>query len=430
MRILHVTPQYHPALGGSETYTKEISERLARRGHDVTVLTMHNNGDGLASAEVINEVKVNRFRPAGRGYDLFKLFLSLPGAERLLGPAMGADKLQMFATSPYGLRPGYVSVRTNPDVVAVINWYGGWLAYQICLARRIRDFALVGIPLFHTECSWSHAGFYGEMLERCDVVVALTEHERHFVEQRCTRNNARAVGVGVNPLLFANADGNQIRARHGIGDAPLVGYVGRMVPSKGVVTVIEAMKRVWLRNPTVRLLLAGSGLSTASNAQDEVARAFRGLSDAERSRVIVINRFSDGEKASVFDALDLFVMPSIAESFGIAYLEAWMCKKAVIGSRIGSTQCVIEDGVDGVLVNPGGAGELAGAILRLLADRSTRERMGKLGYEKTMNSFTWDQITNQIEHIYHQANPQTSKPRSTISVEGPLPGESSRSRWA
>ena len=430
MRILHITPQFYPATGGAELYTKEISERLAQRGHDVTVLTTDSDGGSPTTAEVINGVTVSRFMPPGKLHDLINGLLSMRGALWLSGFSMRVAKVQMLAGGPYGLRAFHLSARSNADVVAVINWYGGSLAYQTCLARRIRDFALVGIPLFHTEFHWSHSAPYADMLGRCDAVIAMTEHEKNFIEQRSTQKNARVVGVGVDPSIFANAAGNEFRARHGIGDAPMVGYVGRMAPSKGVPTLIEAMKRVWRTEPTVRLLLAGSGLPTGSNPQDEIAQTFAGLSCAERSRIITTGGFGEGEKGSLFDALDLFAMPSVAESFGIAYLEAWVCKKAVIGSRIGSTQCVIEDGVDGVLVAPGNPEDLAGSILRLLSDRGTREQMGRMGHSKTMSRFTWDKITDKVEDIYNQARVATLNGRSAQSVEKSLRGRKARSRCA
>jgi phosphatidylinositol alpha-1,6-mannosyltransferase len=415
-------------LGGAEVHARAISERLARRGHEVTVLTINGrasvegNGQGLRDTEVVHDVAVHRFNPADRLQELFNGFLKIRGAHRLLGLAIGMDRVQMLAIGPYTLRALHSSIRSNADVVAVSNWYCGTLASQTCLARRFRNFALVGIPFFHTERYWSHSSLYGRMLERCDAVVALTEHERGFIGQRSARDNVHVVGVGVDPATFLAADGQVIRDRFGIGDAPLVGYVGRMTAVKGVATLIEAMKRVWRTNPGVRLLLAGPGLLTAAKRQDEIAQALAGLSDADRSRIITIDRFSEDEKASIFDSLDLFVMPSVAESFGIAYLEAWLCSKPVIGARIGATQCVIEDGVDGTLVTPGSPTELAESILRLLSDPAAREGMGRIGYSKTMARFTWDAITDQIEHIYHQAHSTNLKAHSAGSLEKPLRG--------
>jgi glycosyltransferase involved in cell wall biosynthesis len=310
----------------------------------------------------------------------------------------------MCASSPYGLTAFNGCLRSNPDVVSVINWFDGWLAYQVDLARQIRGFSFVGVPLFHTDYSWAEAPYYAGMLAHCDAVVAMTEHERTFIERRSSRRNAHAVGVGVDPGMFADADGGSIRKRYSIGDAPLVGYVGRMEISKGVGTLVEAMVKVWRTDSSARLLLAGGGLPTSSSRPDEVSQAIHALSDAERSRIIRIDTFPDAIKASIFDALDIFAMPSVADSFGIAYLEAWMRKKPVIGSRTGSTQCVIDNGRDGVLVEPRNADDLAGAILRLLRDRAAREDMGKRGYQKTTTHFTWDRITDKIEHIYRQSH--------------------------
>ena len=425
MKILHITPYYYPAMGGAEVQAKEICDRLARRGHAVTVLTMNrrgtsDGGDDLKAVEVLNGVTVRRFRPADKVHDLFKGLLGLRGAHRLLGLAVGEDRIQMLAIGPCSLSAFRLIARLKPDVVVVSNWYCSALAYQACLARRLWTFALVGIPLFHTERDWSRSSLYAGMLERCDGVVALTEHERSFIEQRSARDNVHVVGVGADPTMFRQANGGRIRDRHGIGDASLVGYVGRMTAVKGVAILIEAMKIVWRTDSRVRLLLAGAGLPTGPGRQDEVARAFAGLSDVERSRIILVGRFTDGEKASLFDALDVFAMTSIAESFGIAYLEAWLCKKPVIGSRIGSTQCVIENGVDGMLVEPENPEDLAGAIRRLLSDRPLREQMGRIGHSKTMTRFTWETITDEVEDIYRRLHAAIVNQRPAGLVKRPL----------
>jgi glycosyltransferase involved in cell wall biosynthesis len=126
----------------------------------------------------------------------------------------------------------------------------------------------------------------------------------------------------------------------------------------------------------------------------------------------LVNGFPESEKASIFDACDVFAMPSIAESFGIAYLEAWLCAKPVIGARIGAVQCVIEDGRDGLLVDPEDAGGLAGAILKLVRDADLRQRLGRRGQEKTLARFTWARITDAIEAVYLEAiERSTASPR-------------------
>jgi glycosyltransferase involved in cell wall biosynthesis len=258
--------------------------------------------------------------------------------------------------------------------------------------------------MFHTESYWIHSRAYGPMLDGCDAILAMTDHEKRFVESRATRRHVHIVGAGVDPERFVHAAGADLRARHDLGDALVVGYVGRMTSPKGVGRLIRAMQIVWQADPGIRLLLAGAGLETAAARQDEVAQALAALTPAERSRVTIIGKFSESEKATIFDALDVFAMPSMAESFGIAYLEAWMRKKAVIGCRIPSSECVIDDGVDGLLVRPEESNELAAAILRLGRDRRERDRMGEAGHAKTVGHFTWEHVTDRIEQVYRDVS--------------------------
>jgi glycosyltransferase involved in cell wall biosynthesis len=297
-------------------------------------------------------------------------------------------------------------LRARADVVGVFNWYHGLLAYQTALARAMAKFTFVGIPLFHTERPWAGSPLFARILARCDLVVAMTEHEKRFVDRRSGRVTGRVVGAGVEPAAFTGGDGSRLRAEHGLDRATVVGYIGRMSATKGVVTLIEAMKIVWSRDPSVRLLLAGSGLPPASVSDAGIRAAFAALSEAERSRIATVSSFTDAQKASLFDAVDVFAMPSVAESFGIAYLEAWMCGKPVIGSRIPSTEWVIRDGVDGMLAEPDVPEDLARCIHALTGDRDTRERMGRAGHERALALFTWDKVVDSIENAYLDARAQ------------------------
>ncbi|HKU51786.1 MAG TPA: glycosyltransferase family 4 protein, partial [Nitrospira sp.] len=323
------------------------------------------------------------------------------GFNRLLSPS-GVD---LFLQGPrtFGVIP-YL-LRSNADVVGAMNWY--WpLAHYSYLARRLKPYRLVGIPLFHTAEDWCEHDIYRRMLRSCDAVVTNTEYEAHF----CRRHNARnvhAVGVGIHPEDFEKRDGHAVREACHIGTHPVVGFVGRPMANKGITTVIEGMKQVWKTNSEVRLLIAGPKPPSWSPEE----RQLQEFLTLEKSRVIRICDFTDSDKASIFDALDVFVLPSVGESFGISYLEAWMCGKPVIGADIGPTRDVIHDGVDGVLVKPNDPTALAKNIIALLADPLRREQMGQSGHKKTLARFTWDRIIDKMEHIYREVVEETPKPR-------------------
>jgi len=308
----------------------------------------------------------------------------------------GPDGMALLRSNPQVWQIMVWLLRTRADVVMAMNWH--WSpAYYAYLARRMKDFIFVGLPQFHTDESWSRRTIYRRMLAGSSAILANTAHEEQFVRAQGARR-VEVAGVGVHPECFAAPDGGSFRGRYGIGSEPVVGFVGRQQVNKGIVHLVHAMKLVWRWNPDVRLVLAGH-LETA-HQELAVRNAIEQLTASERERLIEISRFEDAEKPSLYWAFDVFVLPSISDSFGIAYLEAWLCRKPVIGARSGSTACVIEDGVDGLLVEAGNADDLAAQIIALLSDRKTCKRMGAAGYAKTIAHHTWEKVIDRVEAVY------------------------------
>ena len=424
MKILHISPTYAPVLGGAELHMKALSEGLVSRGHDVTVLTANarNSSDlfrgihgGLAEAEVINGVQVVRFDPSGQTLGAgLRRWLQLPGGWRSLKVIFGEDGMEMLGTQlhPMGIIP-YL-LRTHADIVMAMNWY--WSpAYYTYLAKQLRDFVFVGIPQFHTAETWCQRPIYRKILASSSAIVANTAHEEQFARAHGARR-VEVGGVGVYPDGFASRNGATIRARYGIGSAPVVGFVGRQGVNKGVVQLVHAMKIVWRWNAEVRLIIAGH---RSTDHQDlAVQSAIEQLTGSEQCRLIRISQFEEAEKPSLYDAFDVFALPSIGESFGLAYLEAWLCQKPVIGARIGSTQCVIDDGVDGLLVDPKSPEDLAEKIITMLSDRDKREKMGMTGYSKTLARYTWDKVVDRVETLYCDLHAAKDSPNARSVVYG------------
>ena len=398
MRIVHVAPYYYPSVGGGELHLKALSEGLVQRGHQVTVLTQQRTSFSqsdrtLAKVETVKGVRIRRFPPHVRTSNLIHRLAKITGGYRLLRILLGANRLEEF---PGSFVPGAIlaALRSRPDLIVVENWCLPGIVWQFALLRSFRRFPLIGMPLFHTESRWSHSVFLANMIERYDATIALTEHERAFIRRQSRGSHpVYVVGTGVDPSAFGERKGAQVRARYGLQGTSVVGYIGRLQREKGVERLLAAMEIVWKSNERIRLLLAG-------RADFEIAELLANLSPEVRSRIVSIGEFRDEEKPSLFDALDVFVMPSLAESFGIVYLEAWLCRRPVIGARIGAVACVIRDGVDGLLVDPTSPASLADAILGLLSDEDARRRLADAGYEKTLAKFTRDHIIDQIESIY------------------------------
>lgn len=399
LRIIQVTPTYAPCVGGAERMIQAVSERLVARGHEVTIFTINGAtqrevlslaGGGLPEHETINGVRIRRFGPEGWITRAFRSWSNLRGGWRSASLVFrGGVGAMRRRPGPLGMVPALL--RAEADVVTSVNWV--WApAYAGHLAGRVRKFALLGVPILHIARPWAHSQLFRPMLAQCDAVLAMTEAEAAFIAARGGRNPI-VTGVGVAPGDFPAGTGAVMRARLGLGEAPVVGFIGRQDRHKGVVALIDAMRQVWVEAPEARLLLAGQ----AAHRSRDVTGALEALAPDQRARVLLLDDFPDEDATGIAAACDIVALPSVEEAFGIVYLEAWMCGKPVIGARIPSTECVIADGVDGMLAEPLDPGDLARCLLVLLADPELRDRMGRAGKAKTLGRWTWDAVTDRWE---------------------------------
>jgi glycosyltransferase involved in cell wall biosynthesis len=418
LRIVHVTPAYAPLVGGCERLLQAVSDRLVQRGHDVTVLTFDcatlsdfrkPHGAGLARDEIVNGVRVIRVDPvAGRLNRFHQWWLRQRGGWRTSTWIMGDDLWPLELPSGFGiLRP---LARLQADVVTSVNWYFG-TAFWVCRPRHLRRTPRVAIPVLHTYQEWAYNPIYNRMLGDCDAVIVCTDAERDFVEARGARAISVA-GCGVDPDRFVGRDGHRIRNQYGIGDRPVVGFVGRQDTLKGVPTLIEAMHTVWRHLPDAMLLMAGQ----RAHRDEPVTEKLAELSPADRAKVVLIDDFSDADGPSIMDACDVLALPSVEESFGLVMIEAWMCGKPVIGADIPSTRCIIDHGVDGWTVTPFDPVDLSTKILDLLADPAKRDLFGERGRAKVLSRYTWDRVTDVWEASFRRAaaGAQTSANRELL----------------
>jgi glycosyltransferase involved in cell wall biosynthesis len=252
----------------------------------------------------------------------------------------------------------------------------------------------------HPEDIW---GFERSMIYRAiqrAFYIALTSYEADFVIRRGARaDRVFVAGVGVDVAQFEGVDGASARQRFGLDDGPVVGFIGQIGGHKGVGDLIKAMPRVWRSHPRAQLLIAGARTGYYPTVEGLIAA----LPAAERARVKLVPDFALEDKGALFAAVDVFAYPSGYESFGISFLEAWVAGKPVIGCRRGAIPTVIDEGVDGLLVNYDDPGMLALAILFLLSSRDMRDSYGAAGREKVLARYTWPKIARRFREVYELA---------------------------
>ncbi len=425
MRILHVIQRYWPYVGGSERHLQEISERLARRGHQVTVFTT----DALDLELFWNPAKarVPVEREIHHGVEIRRFPVRhLPGRHRAFGavrrsmmlvsslPLDGVPLLNRLARFVPWVPELARALRAEMDQYAVVH--GMNVCFESLLlpalaAARERRVPFILTPLIHLgESEHSLVRRYYTMphqirlIAAADAVLAQTPLEVDYLRRRgVAAERIVLAGVGVNPDDVLGGKGERFRAATGL-EMPLVLYLGTCAYDKGTVHLVEAMRRLWdgpSAAATADLVLAGPVL-------DPFRAYLAALPPATRARIHLLGYVDEERKRDLLDAAALVAMPSRTDSFGIVYLEGWLYRKPVIGARAGGVPAIVDDGVDGYLVAFGDVAALAGRIAELLTDPARARAFGERGFAKVVRRFTWDRIYPVVEEVYERLCPQAT----------------------
>ncbi|MFM7063940.1 MAG: glycosyltransferase family 4 protein [Actinomycetes bacterium] len=207
----------------------------------------------------------------------------------------------------------------------------------------------------------------------------------------------------VDPEVFhAGVDGSPVRRRYGLDAVPLVVCVSRLVERKGQDTVIEAFAEVRRRVPDAHLLVVGDG-PHRSALEAQAARS------GHADRVVFTGSVPDDELAAHYAAGDVFAMPCRerkggleVEAFGIVFIQAEAVGVPVVAGNIGGVPDALVDGRTGLLVDPTDTGQVAEALALLLSDPARAAALGAEGAAWVAEGFTWPARTAQLRDLLAQ----------------------------
>jgi glycosyltransferase involved in cell wall biosynthesis len=178
-------------------------------------------------------------------------------------------------------------------------------------------------------------------------------------------------------------------------EAFVVGVLARHEPHKGIADLIRAFALLPKSEPPMRLMVAGDGPERP--ALERLAQ------ELAPERVLFVGRIP--ETADFYAALDLFVLPSYEEGFGLVYIEAAFHGIPSIGTCVGGVPTAIQEGKTGMLVAPGDIDSLAGAIQKLRNDSEQRRRLGGAARERAFQEFTEEKMITRYEQALFYAKP-------------------------
>jgi phosphatidylinositol alpha-1,6-mannosyltransferase len=368
-RTLVVTNDFPPRQGGIQTF---VAALLERRPPD-SLIVLASDHPGSAAHDASLPYPVVR-RPTS-------VLLPTPGVARQaadLARRYGCDNGFFGAAAPLGLlAPALRSAGVRHLVGATHGHETGWVALPG--SRQVMQ------------------RIAGDL----DVLTCISEYTRgRLAPALGARTRLAQLSPGVDVDVFTpSADGAAVRRRHGLGDAPVVVCVSRLVARKGQDVLVAGWPRVLERHPHARLLLVGGGPAEASLRR---AVAAGGL---ERS-VVLTGPVAAPELPAYYAAGNVFAMPCRTrrggldvEGLGMVFLEAAACGRPVVAGTSGGAPEAVQDGVTGHVVEPRSAETVARTIGDLLEDPARAHAMGAAGRAWVEQRWSWTTIAKTFDQL-------------------------------
>jgi phosphatidylinositol alpha-1,6-mannosyltransferase len=234
-----------------------------------------------------------------------------------------------------------------------------------------------------------------------DVLTYISEYTRGRLEPSLgSRTRLAQLSPGVDVEHYTpGADGDEVRRRYGLGAAPVVVCVSRLVPRKGQDVLVAGWPRVLARHPDARLLLVGGGPGEKSLRR---AISARGL---ERS-VVLAGPVAAADLPAHYAAGDVFAMPCRTrrggldvEGLGMVFLEAAACGLPVVAGTSGGAPETVQEGSTGHVVDPRSPAAVADTISDLLAAPARARAMGAAGRAWVEERWSWTTIAETFSEI-------------------------------
>lgn len=386
MKIAFITFQYPPFVqGGAGTYAYNLTKELARLGHEVHVITPRVAGCSKESVE--EGVFVHRLSFLNKPFLAalsfwFSLRKDFSSLERQVG---GFDIVHSNGPIDLSLSRRVIS---SPRVITLHHLTRTTLrALEPSLLSRVKNLrGEIGIaPLIEPFC-----------IRRADRIAADSEFtKRDIVETYGIPETSVEIiylGVHSEEYTFTEEEKSKVRIALGVNLQPMILFVGKLAPRKGVDILLRALPQV-LRKMEVKLVLIGSG---DQRDYRKLAQAL-GISD----KLCFLGRVSDDTLRLLYSSCNLFVLPSRLEGFGAVIVEAMAAGKPVVATAVGSIPEIIESGENGILVESANEGELASAIVKVLSDKSLARTMGENNIRKARERYGWEVAALQAERLYN-----------------------------
>lgn len=358
MKIAILTPTLY-GYDGIAKVAKKQAENYVKMGHDVKIFAL--GGDMAPVGINIEILGTPKFSLLRRIYwlifpmDFFRLIKwvkKLKKYDIVISHNYPMNCLASLAKKSYHIKYVYYNHGAPPPEVRQNLWER---TYQ-----RIFKF------------------FWKMSLVNVDSIISVSRYLKEDLKRELKKDSSVVYNkVNIN-RFHERVDGSNIREKYSLANEPIILFVGRVDPYKGVHLLIKAFKMVKKDLPNAKLLIVGK------QNYDDYLQKLKEMSD---NSVRFIGYVTDRELPHYYGACDVYSTASLWEGFDLPLIEAQACGKPVIAFDLGSHREVVDDRVTGILVRPMDYNAFGKAMIRILKDKDLAKELGRNGYKKMREKF-------------------------------------------
>jgi len=363
MKIVILVHSFPPKwLAGTELATHNIAKHLAKRGHEVHVLTSWDEGLPNKTSE--------------KGFFAYRL--SWP-------------KIRFIGIILFWVKMFLKIRKINPDLVHIQSLY---LGMPGCLAKKIlkKPYLIWSRGLDAYFPDWFTRLTAGLILKNAQAVIALTENMKKELKKNY-KGEIYVIPNGIDLAGFNNLSKSEMRKKLQINkEDKIILFVGRFRPEKGLEYLVKAMSIIKEKDREAKLLLAGEG------PEEENLRNL--IFEKQLTEFITFTGQIPHENVKDYMvASDIFVLPSLTEGFPNVLLEAMACGLPIVASKITGIPEIVINGENGFLVESKSPKEIAEKLLFLLNNPELRKKISRNNLKK-IKCYSFESIIKKLEKVY------------------------------
>ena len=423
-RILFLPTRYFPSISGAEFYLQRMAEILSKKyNYDIDIFTSnaidfkalrHPDGKTInendKNYDLVNDLKIQRFPVK---YDVLKedQIKQVKNIDAYNSIELTDDCLEeVIKNGPYlpEMIENFSKTKNSGYRLIHTTFFPYFNLIISLILGKMMGIPVIVTPFFHFSNPRYLEPVLTEILTKFDLIIACTSIEKRFIMNATgiSGENIRVIPMGVDIEKFENTSKSEIKQysfkehyfKKKEKKYKMVLYCGYKNYEKGTLSVLKAIPYVLKKKKKVYFVLIGPTTKAYNRELSKVKK---------NNRVRIVNLTPDNltgyfdiKKIAAFKEADLYLMPSRSDAFGISFLEAWAAGKPVIGANIGATPHVINNGIDGYLVEFNNPKDISEKVVKLLKSKRLRKSFGTAGKEKVKSNYTWDLIAEKTHNTY------------------------------